>query len=166
MKHTNSGKCRCQRCEAIAAGATPAEADAQRREWAQANMQKYGWIAELVERDPDSPTGFNLHTHGLFENHDHLDFQIVVPLPAEIGHTLLVTLADRVKAGERFTPGQKVDGVIDGAGGLVKLVEATEGDRRVLRVILPDPAGKLDLGEINAQYARQYRDTLDQAQMN
>jgi hypothetical protein len=165
MKHTNSGTC-CQRCETIAAGATPAEADAQRREWTEANMQKHGWFADLVEQDPDSPTGFNLHTHGLQENHHHPDFQIVVPLPAKVGHALLITLADRVKAGERFAAGQKIDGVIEGAGELVKLVVATEGDRRVLRVILPDPAGKLELGEINAQNARQYQDTLDQAQMN
>lgn len=159
MKHRKSGTCRCQRCAAIAAGATPAEADAQRRAWTQANMRKHGWIAEVVADDFDSPTGFNLHTHGLQENYDHPDFQIVVPLPDKVGHTLMITLADRVKAGERFHAGQKVDGVIEGAGGLVKLIDATECGRPVLRVILPDPRGKLDLGEINDQYARQYDDT-------
>ena len=164
MRHRKHGICRCTRCVAIAAGATPAQADAERRAWTLANMLKHGWIAELVADDSDSPTGFNLHTHGLRENYSHPDFQIVVPLPDKVGHALLVTLAERVKAGERFEAGQKVADVIEGGGRLegqellVKMVEATECGRPVLRVILPDPRGKLELGEINEQYAKQYAD--------
>ena len=164
-KHTTTGKCRCSRCEAIAAGKTPAEADADYRKWEQANMQNHGWIIHFVAQgDESSPTGFNAHTHGLQQNYDHADFQVVIPLPQQVVHTIMITLADRVKAAERFQAGQTVADVIEGGGRLtgqellVKLVDATEGGRPVLRVILPDPNGKLDLGEINAQYARQYAD--------
>jgi Domain of unknown function (DUF4262) len=128
MKHSNTGKCRCHRCASIAAGATPAEADAEYREWEQLNLLKHGWIVHLVGDDSDSPTGFNLHTHGLRQNYDHPDFQIVIPLPEKIGHALMITLANRVKAGERFEAGQTVTELL-GNGMLVKLIDATECGR-------------------------------------
>ena len=53
-KHTTTGKCRCSRCEAIAAGKTPAEADADYRKWEQANMQKHGWIVHFVALGDES----------------------------------------------------------------------------------------------------------------
>ena len=60
-KHTTTGKCRCSRCEAIAAGKTPAEADADYRKWEQANMQNHGWIIHFVAQgDESSPTGFTV----------------------------------------------------------------------------------------------------------
>jgi Domain of unknown function (DUF4262) len=159
MKHNKSGTCKCSRCAAIAAGKTPAQADAEYQKWERENLRKHGWICHFVTADAASPTGFNLHTHGLQENYQHADFQIVVPLPQKVGHSILITLADRVKAGERFEADKKVDGVItdpDGEGMPVKLIEATECGRPVLRVILPDPRGKLDLGEIDDQYVKQY----------
>ncbi len=42
------------------------------------------------------------HTHGLQENYPHCKFQIVIPVPQKLLHTLMITLVDRVKAGERF----------------------------------------------------------------
>jgi Domain of unknown function (DUF4262) len=159
VKHRKSGKCKCQRCASIAAGATPAQADAEYREWERSNLLKHGWIVHFIAEGAETPTGFDAHTHGLQENYNHPDFQIVIPLPQKVGHTLMITLADRVKAGERFQAGQKVAEVIHGAGGLVKLIDATECGRPVLRVILPDPHGKLDLGEIDDQFVRQYDGT-------
>lgn len=162
MNHNATGKCRCSRCEAIAAGATPAEADAQYREWEETNLRKHGWIVHFVERgDPTSPTGTNLHTHGLAESCNHPDFQIVIPLPEKVGHSIFITLADRVKAGERFQAGDTAADVLAN-GLLVKFVNATEGGRPVLRVILPDPSGKVEPGQINARFAIQYKDSRDQ----
>jgi uncharacterized protein DUF4262 len=155
MKHRKSGPCKCARCAAIASGNTPAQASAERREWIRVQMEKYGWICDYVERgDDQTPTGFNAHTHGLQEIYQHADFQIVVPLPEKLAHSILITLADRVKAGERFQAEQKLDDVLQQMQ--VKLIAAVECDRPVLRVILPDKDGKLDLGEIADPYARQY----------
>jgi hypothetical protein len=155
MKHTNKRGCTCARCAAIASGKTPGQADAEQREWTRAQMAKYGWIVHFVPGgDDQTPTGFNAHTHGLQENYQHADFQIVVPLPDKVAHGIFITLADRVKQGEKFQDRQKVDEVIKGFA--VKLIDAVECGRPVLRIILPDPNGKLDLGEINDQYAVQY----------
>jgi hypothetical protein len=149
--------CHCARCEAIAAGATPAEADAEIQARDADLLKRYGWLAHIVTDDPTSPTGFNWHPHGLQERYDHRDFQIVCPLPPKVAHQIGTTLADRVKAGETFGSGQKLAQIVKGEM-LVKLIAATECGRPVLRVILPDPRGKLDLGEIDEQFARQYED--------
>ena len=146
--------CECARCAAIAAGATPAEADTEIRARDEKMLKQFGWLAHIVVDDPDSPTSFNWHTHGLQEGYDHRDFQIVCPLPPNVAHQIGTTLADRVKAGEKFGSGQKLDQVLRG-DMLVKLVAATECGRPVLRIILPDRQGKLDLGEIAEPFARQ-----------
>jgi hypothetical protein len=153
-KHTGKGSCKCARCAAIASGKTHAQADAEDRDWTRTQMKRHGWICHFVTDDESSPTGLNLHTHGLQENYQHPDFQIVVLLPEKVGHSILIALADRVKAGEKFQDRQKVDEIIQRFP--VKLIDAVECGRPVLRVILPDPRGKLDLGEIGDPYARQY----------
>ncbi len=39
---------------------------------------------------------------------------------------------------------------------LVKLIDAIESGRPVLRVVLPNPNGKPDLGKLNDPYSPQY----------
>jgi len=129
--------------------------------WEAEQMQKHGWYIHFVAVDPDSPTGFNAHTHGLQERQDHPDFQIVIPMPERMLHPIMITLADRVKTGERFRAGQMLDDVITGKDGgqlLVKLVDAKECDRPVLRVIIPDKHGKVELSEIAEPFDKQYGD--------
>ncbi len=120
-------------------------------------LKQYGWLAHIVVDDPDSPTGFNWHTHGLQEGYDHRDFQLVCPLPPKVAHQIGATLVDLVKAGATLGSGQKLEQVLHGEL-LVKLVAAKECGRPVLRIILPDRSGKLDLGEIAEPFARQYED--------
>jgi len=156
-KHDESGQCPCARCRAIASGMTPEEADAQQRDWENRCLVDNGFYVHLVGQDNGSPTNFNAHTHGLDRFDDHLDFQVIIPLPPEIVHGILTVLSERVKEGERFAPNQLVDKVLTG-GVQVKLVEAKEDNRKVLRVILPDPRGKVEPNEINEQYGTQYAD--------
>lgn len=157
MKHnTEEGPCPCARCAAIAGGLTPEEADEQQRAWEIKCLGEQGFFVHYVGQDDASPTGFNAHTHGLHQ-YDHLDFQLVVPLPPRIGHSVISELANRVKGGERFEAGQVVDKVVCDFN--VKLIEAQEDDRKVLRIILPDPEGGLEPEEISEQYGIQYADT-------
>ena len=148
--------CKCARCAAIAAGATPEEADKQQVDWTREKMKKHGWIVHFVPDDEQSPTGTNIHTHGLQENFGHPDFQLIVPLPQKMAHNILINLADRVKAGEVFTDGQVVTGVIRGFE--VKMVTATETGRVVLRVVIPAKDGKLDREEMSEPWVKQYAD--------
>lgn len=146
--------CKCARCRAIAGGLTPQEADAQQAAWQAKCLEEKGFFVHYVGGDSESPTGFNAHTHGL-EFIDHLNFQLVVPLEPLAGHTVLSTLAERVKSGEKFVANQLVNGILHNYP--IKLVEAAEDSRKVLRVILPDPSGKVEPEEINEQYSQQYK---------
>lgn len=97
-------------------------------------MAKVGWYGHIVE-NADGPTGFNCHTHGLA-----VDFQIVFPVSHYVADSVLTTMADRSKGGEKFIDGQEIHGVIRNYP--IKLALATESGREVLRIILPDRHGK------------------------
>lgn len=157
MQKHKSGACKCAKCDARELGLTEDEIKAAETEWVKSALDKYGFYVHFVSEDDSSPTGFNTHTHGLQSFDDHLDFQIVFPLPANVAHGVISNIAKRVKEGERFLSGQYVSEVV--GGGLdVKLIEALESDRKVLRIILPDSNGNLEPSEINESFSVQYKD--------
>lgn len=126
----------------------------------QTQQQKFleteGWYAHLVYNDTRTPTGCNIHTHGLVETCGHLDFQLVTAVPPEVVGGIFRELVKRIKAGEKFHSGQYLAEIIQRFK--VKLVDAWEGRRPVLRIILPDTNGNLDEGEIYPPHDKQYAD--------
>lgn len=77
----------------------------------------------------------NAHTHGM-SKYGHQDFQLVLYLhPNQMGY-VLNNLGLRVQAGERFKAGDLVEGIFDRCP--LRLDEAEESGRKVLRVIIPD----------------------------
>lgn len=149
--------CNCSICDAIAAGVQPDVAIAQARDWEFRQLAKHGWYVHLIANDDSSPTGFQAHTHGLREAADHADFQVVVPLPQNLVHDILINLVDRVKTGERFEVKSQADNVIGNALRVAFLAVKEDG-RDVLRVILPDGKGKLGREEIAYPWSDQYLD--------
>ena len=119
-------------------------------------MVKYGWYAHFVDDDSDFPYHVNCHTHGLEKKYGHPDFQICFPLPVEIAHSILSNLANAVKAGDLFLANDKRYSNILGNNFDIKLIEATECGRTVLRVILPDKFNVLDKDQIDKKYSDQY----------
>jgi len=115
------------------------EALARLRAWEAEMMGKHGWYAHVVGDDDQSPTGFNAHTHGM-EAEGGLDFQVVLPVPAQCAHSILANLV-KVSKERELAAGQDVDGVLQGYK--VRLALATECGREVLRAILPDREGRL-----------------------
>ena len=109
-------------------------------------MPKIDWIIHLIangvvcEDCGKVESGFpdyicNAHTHGM-EQYGHLNFQLVLHCnPNEIGY-VLNTLGLRVQAGERFKAGDMVEGIFEDCP--VRLDEAYECGRKVLRVVIPD----------------------------
>jgi hypothetical protein len=122
-----------------------------------ATIAKFGWCGHYVFDDVDSPTGLNIHTHGLRESYGHPDLQIVLPLAEWVAHAILINLAAEIKAGRRFAPGDVACGIIEGY--FVGFAAATECGREVLRVIIPGPDGRLARGEIGGGYEVQYEGT-------
>lgn len=117
-------------------------------------VKKYGWYAHVIEDDTSVATGFNYHTHGFDESLRHLDIQIVLPgNPAKGGnlrhhnlcHRIAKEIFGQIKQGKKFQDGEET--TISREGGSpysVRFIKVHEGDRNVLRVILPDLRGGLE----------------------
>lgn len=118
-------------------------------------IEKYGWYVHFIDDDPNMPLGVNFHTHGVSETFKHRDFQIVLPLQSGVAHTVFAEVVDRVNKGEIFEHNEATDDVI-GNDFKVKFVNALDGDRRVLRIILPDSSGSLDPEQMVEGYSHQY----------
>lgn len=113
--------------------------------WAVACMKKYGFYTHFVFDDDfdNSPSGVNLHTHGMDISVNHPDFQITVPLEPEVANGIFHNLFDRVSEGWRAAEGAIIPNII-GGGMNITFIGAEECGRPVLRVILPDPNGCID----------------------
>jgi len=118
-----------------------------------AKIEKYGFVIHYVPNDDfdHSPSGVNIHTHGLHKINNHLDFQITVPLPPHIASRIMHRLYELVKGGEVFCAGGESDKVLQG-GMKVGFIEVQECDRTVLRVIIPDEDGNHKQSTMNRQW--------------
>ena len=109
-------------------------------------MPKIDWIIEILANGIHCATCgkvenhypdyiCNAHTHGMAK-YGHMDFQLVLYLhPNQMGY-VLNNLGLRVQAGERFKAGDLVEGIFNRCP--LRLDEAEESGRKVLRVIIPD----------------------------
>lgn len=145
--HHDDGKCECYYCKF-------GFEEMQRQE--RKMIEECGFFCHYVFDDHEAPLGVNAHTHGLVENFDHDDFQIVAPVPAKSMHGLFWNFVNRIKEGERFFSGQVVENIAKNYK--VKLVNAEEEGRIVLRIIVPDQLGNYERGEITGILAKQYDD--------
>ena len=106
---------------------------------------KIDWIIHCVangacdecgtEENSFIPHACNAHTHGM-ARYNHLDFQIVLDYPHQEIARILNTMGLRVQSGERFKAGDFVEGIYLDCS--VRLDEAKECGRAVLRVVIPD----------------------------
>ena len=93
----------------------------------------------------NSPSGTNSHTHGLEDLCGHPDLQITLPVRPEVAAAIFNRLVHLVmNCGMRFRPGDRCPDVAN-AHMDVGFLAAHESGRDVLRVILPDAEGNLDL---------------------
>jgi hypothetical protein len=108
MNESHENSCKCAMCDARELGLTDEQIKASEEEWVKSALDKYGFYIHYVSEDMSSPTGFNAHTHGLQSFDNHLDFQLVIPLPSGVAHQVISNISRRVKDGERFISGQYV----------------------------------------------------------
>ena len=158
MNH-EKGICDCAVCQSISDGLSKEEAINQYIKWQSDKLSEHGWIMHYVGDDTTSPTGVNIHTHGLHENYNHPDLQVVLQIPQQVVQSILNTIVDRIKNGEKFKDGDVIKSVI--ANGLsIKIVNANENGRPVLRIIFPDQSGNYDSLTIKEPYSLQYGDIV------
>lgn len=154
-EHEEEGHCFVG--DKMAQGLTQDQALAAMREWEQTQIEKEGWFVHFVSGDKDYALGANYHTHGIAENLDHPDLQICFPMSGQTVLGLLHNIVNRIKAGEEFLPDHDYADIA-GNDYLVRMVEATEGERPVLRVIIPGKNGVLDRAGIEEPFNEQYAD--------
>ena len=150
MNDKHKRKCTCALCES---GDSKGDRIAMITEFEERCMRQFGWFAHVI-MDSDNVTGFSFHTHGLEISQKHKDFEITLPIGQETAHGIMTSIADRIKAGEKFEEGKDYDGII--VGFKVRFVERTETRRQVLRVILPDKDGNLDRDKVKDDFAKQW----------
>lgn len=148
-----SDECICVCCQAKKDGLTQDQIFKRLQETQAENIEKYGFCIHYVS-DSDSPELINAHTHGISSSFDHKDFQIVLNLHPSVVQSIFFNLVESLKSGNRFEHNQKVNEII--RYFQIKLIDAVEDGRQVLRVILPDPDGNTDKDKMSLEYARQY----------
>jgi hypothetical protein len=135
--------------------------EAKYKAWVEQCMKTDGWYAHYVAGghacaqcgDDEHPSDWpehlmNAHTHGFETTWKHPDFQVVLGMNQRTVHDLFWELADRVKDGTRYAPGVHT-GLVKWGDPLrqarepMRMKWANEEGRRVLRVLMPDPEGKL-----------------------
>lgn len=72
-----------------------------------------GWSVQLVPAGDGADEPAFAYTIGLFHNYRHPEL-IVVGLRLELMHSMLNSVAERIKAGQTFEPGAPIADVIEG----------------------------------------------------
>lgn len=152
MNHESD--CECYVCQANSSGMSYEDSKRTILEQQKKFLDEYGFYIHLVFDDSSSPTGINIHTHGLEEKFQHLDFQIVVPLDNKVAHSILTTLVENIKSGVIYASGDYASRII--RNYKLKFLHAIENGRTVLRVIFPDINGNLEFYDMDSGYKVQY----------
>lgn len=126
----------------------------------QEHLEKFGFYTHYVLSDNANEL-CNYHTHGLPKTRNHMDLQIVFPIPPKLAHNIFWTIVRLINEGFKFENNTiSLDILHDNMP--VKFVEVTETNRKVLRVLLPDKNRKLPGEEgCNPKYQRQLLTVLN-----
>ena len=122
--------------------------------WEDEMLDKHKYIVHYVI-DCDLPYKVDIHTHGLPENFNHPNIQIILPLDKDAAHGILNTVVNVLKDGGCFLPNKCYKKILKGAFE-VKLVEANNHDEKVLRMIIPDTLNNTSFDKMNDEYKKQY----------
>ncbi len=157
MSFNHGEGCRCVICSGEMKRRVPADRKEKQL------VEKLGWFYHVVCADPFVATGFNFHTHGFdLSLGGHLDLQIVFPMSENKARAIAKTIYDQIRSdGKGFRDGDETEILHeDGSKYPVRFIKVREGDREVLRVILPNPRGGLEPDQVaesdEPEYALQW----------
>jgi len=136
---------------------------AQVRQWQEEQVARYGFWIDLVIDGGPAPGLVNIHTHGLKQTFGFPDVQIVINIGQRNAMGILHHIASKYRIAATENIGQPyVPGVVyaDIATMPTCFVEATECDRPVLRLVVPDKNGSLDKDTMDPLFAKQYTELV------
>ena len=97
-------------------------------------IEKYGFVIHNVFPSSEYEILWSHHTHGLKENFNHTDLEIVLPIDPQIVGSVFHGMVDLIKDGESFENKLTSDKVIKNYS--VQLVKVSDGQRDLIRVVL------------------------------
>jgi hypothetical protein len=112
-------------------------------------------VLDYITDDVTSPTGFNCHTHGIAEHGICQDLQIVYPHPYAECRSIFLAAIRKLRKQVKFEAGKDYHGILRG-GFRVRMVEAREGGRWVLRLIIPGKDDEVDCARMKHPFHMQY----------
>jgi hypothetical protein len=110
-------------------------------EWEKKMLDECGWYMDAIYAEEFDEIHANYHTHGIQENLNHMDFQLVFNLPPEVVNDIFFTLVADIRSGIKFEVNKVYSDILEGHN--VAFAQYIEMGRDVLRVLLPDENGKL-----------------------
>lgn len=113
----------------------------EQEQWEKEMLEEYGWYMDVIFAEEYDEIHANYHTHGVQENFNHMDFQIILNMDPEVANQIFFDLVNDVSNGERFVEGKEYSGIIEGFN--IAFKEYKEMGRSILRVLLPDENGIL-----------------------
>jgi hypothetical protein len=128
-------------------------------QWEKQMLEQYGWYMDAVYADEYDGIHANYHTHGVRENFNHTDFQIVLNMDPEEANNVFYTLIDCINSGREFEEGKEYCNIIEGFKVVFK--QYSEMGRDVLRVLLPDEKGILPTENGCDEYYKKQLDDYD-----
>lgn len=113
----------------------------EQEQWEKEMLEEYGWYMDVIFAEDYDEIHANYHTHGVQENFNHIDFQLVLNMDPEVANQIFFDLINDVSNGKRFVEGKEYSGIIEGFN--IAFKEYKEMGRSILRVLLPDENGIL-----------------------
>lgn len=131
----------------------------ENEEWEKQMIEEYGWYMDIIYAEEYDQIHSNYHTHGVKENFNHIDFQIVLNIDPEVANGIFFNLIEDIRNGKIFEEDKKYSDIIEGYR--VEFKQYREMGRDVLRVLLPDEDGVLPTEEDCHEFYKSQLDDYD-----
>lgn len=143
MNETHDDMCTCEFCKLQSEGFSEMEILGKFLKAEAKILKEKGFICHYVSEKLKDGIFFQYHTHGLEVTKKHMDFQIVLPISQITAVGIFENIVKLIDKGQIFKDMDIITEGIIQQGYPIKLMEVTQGDRKVLRVLICDGKGIL-----------------------
>lgn len=107
--------------------------------WAEDMLKEFGYYIHFISGYGLYGNIVNYHTHGLMENLNHKELQIVLPISEKVSYNIFHSIVKVIKSGKKLEDGEMLEEII--VNFPIKIVKTTDGNNEVFRIVFPDPNG-------------------------
>lgn len=74
----------------------------ENEKWEKQMIEEYGWYMDIIYAEEYDQIHSIYHTHGVKENFNHIDFQIVLNIDPEVANGIFFNLIEDIRNGKIF----------------------------------------------------------------